>query len=286
MRLDAAVAKYYATRDSSSLLAGVVSLVDTAIPSVIRPLDDHECRHCHIWPPGHRTALRANIPGVDELLGFSAEQASKLTGLSSRQLRYWDDTEFFTPALREDMDRGPWSRVYSFRDIVGLRAIGQMRNEHRIPLQQLRRVGAKLRKHYAEPWSRLIFYIVGRQVFFRDAREEAIQRADRTRQQVLPFQLKKVESDVRHQLAGMRRRADDRVGQITRNRQVAENQMVIEGTRIPTSAIWEFHNAGRTTAEILRIYPQLREADVDVALRHEARSARARQYKTRPKKAS
>ena len=60
---------------------------------------------------------------MDGLLGFSADQASRLTGLSSRQLRYWDETEFFSPAFREEIERAPWWRVYSFRDIVGLRAL-------------------------------------------------------------------------------------------------------------------------------------------------------------------
>jgi uncharacterized protein (DUF433 family) len=220
---------------------------------------------------------------MDELLGFSADQTSTLTGLSSRQLRYWDDTEFFTPGLREDIERAPWSRVYSFRDVVGLRAIAEMRNQHRIPLQQLRRVGAELRQHFDEPWSTLVFYIVGRQVFFRDAKNEAIMRSDRTRQQVMPFQLVRVEGEVRCELARLRRRSADQVGKITRHRHVAENQTVIEGTRIPTVAIWEYHQAGRSTAEILRAYPQLREADVDAALAHEATRARP---KNRQKRAS
>jgi uncharacterized protein (DUF433 family) len=221
---------------------------------------------------------------VHELLGFSADQASHLTGLSNRQLRYWDDTEFFAPALRDEVERAPWSRVYSFRDIVGLRAIAEMRQEHHIPLQRLRRVGAHLREHYEDPWSTLIFYIVDKHVYFRDAKDAAAEPADHTGQQVMSFMLVRVEGEVRRKLAEMRKRGPDQVGKISQNRHVAENQAVLRGTRIPTIAIWEYHQAGRSKQDILRSYPQLSEADIDAALLHETK--RASERKTRHKKAS
>jgi len=214
----------------------------------------------------------------NEVLGFSADQVSRLTELSPRQLRYWDDTEFFSPAFREDARRSPWARVYSFRDVVGLRAISEMRKHHHVPLQRLRRVGAELREQYDKPWSSLTFYMVGKQVFFQDAEQAAITRADHTRQALMPYALVRVEHEVIEKLREMRQRKDEQVGKITRNRHVAENQPVLEGTRIPTVAIWEFHQAGHTQQSILRAYPQLRASDLDAALDYEAkRPKRARQ---------
>ncbi len=49
----------------------------------------------------------------------------RLTCLSSRRLRYWDNTDFFSPAFGEDA-RPLLARVYSFRDVVGLKAIAEM----------------------------------------------------------------------------------------------------------------------------------------------------------------
>jgi hypothetical protein len=37
-----------------------------------------------------------------ELLAFTADHVARLTGLSNRQLRYWDDTGFFAPALLDE----------------------------------------------------------------------------------------------------------------------------------------------------------------------------------------
>lgn len=57
---------------------------------------------------------------------LSAEQVCQLTGLSARQLGYWDQTGFFSPTF-VGPSRGAYNRVYSYRDVVGLRAIAVMR---------------------------------------------------------------------------------------------------------------------------------------------------------------
>jgi uncharacterized protein (DUF433 family) len=224
-----------------------------------------------------RSVLCDNSP-VNELLGFSAEQASRLTGLSLRQLRYWDETEFFTPALRADADRAPWSRVYSFRDVVGLRTLAELRHRHHIPLQQLRRVGTYLRQHFDKSWSELVFYLIGKDVFFSDAYGEAIERADRTRQQLMPVELVKVENQVRRDVAKMRERRPEQVGKVMQRRNVAENRQVLDGTRVPTEAIWEYHQAGRSNEDIRRAYPQLRPADIEAALEFESERARGLRF--------
>jgi uncharacterized protein (DUF433 family) len=165
--------------------------------------------------------------------------------------------------------RSPYARVYTFLDVVGLRALAALRKEHKIPLQQLRKVGAELRRRFDEPWSRLTFYVVGRQLFYQES--EAIHRADETGQTVMPFELTQVESDVRARMQDLRRRTARQIGHISRNRYVAANQPVLAGTRIPTDAVWEFHAAGYPTESILRQYPQLTPADVHAALAFERR---------------
>lgn len=41
---------------------------------------------------------------MGEMLAFTADQVSRLTGLSERRLRYWDKTGFFNP------EYGVWRR--------------------------------------------------------------------------------------------------------------------------------------------------------------------------------
>ena len=64
---------------------------------------------------------------------FTSGHVSALTGLSDRQLREWDNRGLFQPAYAEDDRRRPYSRVYSFRDVVGLRTIALLRKQYRVP---------------------------------------------------------------------------------------------------------------------------------------------------------
>src|SRR4051794_10446481 len=102
-----------------------------------------------------------------ELLAFTTEHVCRLTSLSVGQVRYWDKTGFFSPT-RMDGVRRAFSRIYSFRDVVGLRTISILRNEHHVPLQQLRRIGEWLRAHHETPWSSLRFGLAGKEIVFFD----------------------------------------------------------------------------------------------------------------------
>src|SRR5947209_8547317 len=103
-----------------------------------------------------RGRLRLREQGMAELLAFTTEHVCRLTGLSVGQVRYWDKTEFFSPTLVDGVRRA-FSRIYSFRDVVGLRTIAMLRNKHHVPLQQLRRIGEWLHRHHETPWSSLRF---------------------------------------------------------------------------------------------------------------------------------
>ncbi len=59
---------------------------------------------------------------------FSEEDVERLTGITVRQLRYWDGTRFFVPSLASDDRRIVYSRIYSFRDLVCLKIINAIRN--------------------------------------------------------------------------------------------------------------------------------------------------------------
>jgi DNA-binding transcriptional MerR regulator len=71
------------------------------------------------------------------ITGFTEAQAARLTGVSLRQLRYWAADSFFAPSLT--MPDLPHLPLYSFRDLVSLKVLNQLRNKEKIPLQELRR---------------------------------------------------------------------------------------------------------------------------------------------------
>src|SRR5438105_15922023 len=103
---------------------------------------------------------------MSEIVAFTAEHVCRLTGLSRRQLRYWDTTGFFSPTDVPSTGGRIFARIYSFRDVVGLRAIAILRNSHHVPLQELRRVGAWLKQHHDSPWSGLRLGLSNRKVAF------------------------------------------------------------------------------------------------------------------------
>lgn len=79
---------------------------------------------------------------MSTIVAFTADQVCQLTELTKRQLGYWDRTAFFPPHYADGNRRRPFSRIYDFRDVVGLRTLALLRNKHNVPLQQLRKAGA------------------------------------------------------------------------------------------------------------------------------------------------
>lgn len=207
---------------------------------------------------------------MPELLAFTAEHVCRLTGLSARQLRYWDATEFFSPEILDDHHRRAFGRIYSFRDLVGLRAIAVLRNHHRVPLQELRKVGEWLLSHHETPWSSLRFALSGGKVAFAEPGTNMWMEAKGGGQTVIEIALEPIANDMRRASDALNTRRGDQVGQVIRNRYVVHNAWVVAGTRVPTEAIWNFHVAGFDTVAIIREYPRLTEQDVTAAIEFEA----------------
>jgi len=204
-----------------------------------------------------------------DVKAFSAENVHRLTELSHAQLRYWDQTGFFNPTYADEERHSPHSRVYSFRDLVGLRTIALLRNHYHKPLQTLRKVGQLLKQHHNTPWSSLVLFVAGKEVFFQEPNSDVVRDAIAGHQQAIRLDLKVVSEDLRSAANKLRDRTPDEYGNVERRRYVLHNQWVITGTRIPTSAILEFRNAGYDTAAILKEFPRLTRQDIEAAIKHE-----------------
>jgi uncharacterized protein (DUF433 family) len=196
---------------------------------------------------------------------FSAEQAERLTGLSSAQLREWDAAGFFQPSYAAENRRSPYSRVYSFEDLVGLRVLSILRNTHRVSLQHLKAVARKLAQYAPQPWSELTLYVLNKEVHFRNPSDGLVQGAV-SGQLAVPVPISSVVEDVKARAEKLRERDKDTVGQVERHRFVVHNEAVVAGTRIPLSTLRSFADAGYSVEEILREYPSLAREDVETAL--------------------
>lgn len=223
---------------------------------------------------------------MTDILAFTAEQVTQLTGLTDRQLRAWDQTDFFHPEFASENRRTPYSRVYSFRDLVGLKTIAILKSEHGISTRELKNFGAWLSRHFDTPWSSLTFYVVGpeddhqkndtlalrkhrykgNRLYFSDP-ETGIPISNRpTGHYAFPFKMEKIAKETQDAARRLRERNADEIGKITQHRYIVHNAPVLAGTRVPTKAVWNFHKAGYDTEGIIREYPRLTPEDVQAAI--------------------
>jgi uncharacterized protein (DUF433 family) len=215
---------------------------------------------------------------MSALLAFTVEHAARVTKVSERRIRYWDKTGVLSPSLARDTKRRlPYSRIYSFRDLVGLRTLGELRDQHHFSLQELRSVGEWLNDHYEQPWSTLRFYVLGHQIIFRDPDSEQFVASDPRGQAAIPFYLERIAVQTEAEARKLLDRGPEQIGEVVRNRYVLSNTPVLAGTRIPTSAVWDFYQAGYEPEAIIREYPRLTPLDIDraIAFEQELREQRA-----------
>ncbi len=77
--------------------------------------------------------------------GFTAQQASKLTGCTAHQLRYWDKVNLVQPSIQGTDGRPGRRRLYSFRDLVALRVVKSLL-DNGMSVQRVRRAWDYLRR--------------------------------------------------------------------------------------------------------------------------------------------
>ena len=77
--------------------------------------------------------------------GFTTHQATKFTGCTSRQLRYWDQIGLVQPSVQQTGGRPGVARLYSFRDLVALKVVKSLLDGG-MSLQRVRRAWDYLRR--------------------------------------------------------------------------------------------------------------------------------------------
>lgn len=197
---------------------------------------------------------------------FTEEQAAHITGVSVHQLRYWDREGFFRPALGAADGRHPFSRIYSFRDLLSLQVLDALRNREECSLQHLRQVKEKLSRLGDDLWLRTTLYVLNKKVVFHDEGAGEF-REPVSGQIVLPtIPLRAVRRKTEQAVEELRKRKPEDIGRVTRKRNVNRNAYVLAGTRIPVKAIKRLAEDGYEPEAIVEQYPRLTLADVRAAL--------------------
>jgi DNA-binding transcriptional MerR regulator len=193
---------------------------------------------------------------------FTAERARSLTGLTPRQLQYWDESGLLHPSYTARKGRGR-KRLYSFPDLVSLQVIADLRRAG-ISLQQIRRVVEHLRTlDHERPLAQITYTVENGEMYFQEA---GTSRSGRTPHQVVAQYVVPVGAIAE----GLRGRivevGERRHGEIEQRRGTLGGKPVIKGTRIKVESIWRLHRSGLDEAGIRELYPDLTAADIEAAL--------------------
>ena len=195
---------------------------------------------------------------------FSEADAARLSSLSVGQLRAWDSKGFLKPSYAEVDRHLPYSRIYSFRDIVSLRVLGQLRNTHKVPLQHLRKVFDTLAHLGDAKWTATTLYVLGKRVVFTDpANAQRVEVV--SGQRVFDIPLRLVISDTRKAIANLNHRDETESGKVVHGKFTLQNEPVFEGTRIPVSTVKRYLDANFSPEAIMMEFPDLTRTDIEMA---------------------
>lgn len=99
-------------------------------------------------------------------MDFNTKLTCKLTGISTRQIDYWDRTHLIKPSIREASGYGS-VRLYSFIDLVQLKVVKTLK-EQGVSLQKVRKSVTYLKKNFPQvrkPLAELKFITDGKTIF-------------------------------------------------------------------------------------------------------------------------
>ena len=99
-------------------------------------------------------------------MNFNTKAVFKITGLSIRQIDYWDRTHFIKPSVSEASGYGS-VRLYSFNDLIQLKVAKTLMDKG-VSLQKIRKALNYLKKNMPEikkPLSELRFLTDGETIF-------------------------------------------------------------------------------------------------------------------------
>lgn len=198
---------------------------------------------------------------------FTEDHAAFLTGLTKGQLRAWDRRRFFVPNHAYEKRSEAYSRIYSFKDIVGLKTLSVLRNVYHISFNELKRVASELTRRGYDHWADTRLYVVNKAVHFLDAETGKVESLRDGQYAMLP--IIDVISEVNSKVLELKNRNESQIGHVDRNKFTMRNSWVVAGTRIPTATIRRYADAGFSEEHILKEYPTLTREDVREALRHE-----------------
>lgn len=205
---------------------------------------------------------------------FGQDLVSRITGLTRRQLEYWDEIGVLSPSIAAHEERGE-PRLYSFADLMRLAVAAKMRDRDLLP-SQIRDLVVELEERgMADPLLTVRFVgdpkrkgEKGGRVFVVPTSTHQPESARLPGQPAWTYDLDMVDlrTGLINKIEELTRR---KPGRVVRLRAVQGRRPVLEGTRVPTAKVAQLAAAGWTTERIRQAFPRLTDVDISAALKHE-----------------
>lgn len=137
---------------------------------------------------------------------FNTKTVAKITGLSIRQIDYWDRTHFIKPSVNEASGHGS-IRLYSFNDLVQLK-IAKTLLDRGVSLQKIRKAIIYLKKNMPEvkkPFLEMRFLTDGETIFVITRDEKKIIDVLKSGQLVFSIALGEIVEDLKGKILTIKR---------------------------------------------------------------------------------
>ena len=116
-------------------------------------------------------------PWHDPNVGYGGHSAASASGISYRQLDYWDRTALVEPSVRAASGSGS-QRLYSFRDILVLKLVKKFLDAG-VSLQQIRKAIVELRKAGIADLAKITLISDGAKVYLCTSGDQVIDLIDK-----------------------------------------------------------------------------------------------------------
>jgi hypothetical protein len=166
----------------------------------------------------------------------------------------------------------PYSRFYSFKDVVALRTLEMLRVKNGVPLQHLRKVAEKLSHLKDDLWTKTILYVANRRVVFNDPITGKPMEVV-SGQYVMAYPLVEIIAETNKSIESIALRSSDQIGKVVKIRGINRNAWTISGTRVPIASLQRLHEDGYSIDQIIAEYPDLTAEDIAAALTHKGHAA-------------
>jgi DNA-binding transcriptional MerR regulator len=156
------------------------------------------------------------LPGLSADVGYRGVEASRVAGITYRQLDYWARTGLVEPTVRGASGSGS-QRLYGYQDILVLRIVKSLLDAG-VSLQQIRAAVDQLRELGISDLAQITLMSDGASVYLCTSDDEVIDLVHRG-QGVFGIAVGRVLREVESSLVGLDSvRADDPVDELARRR--------------------------------------------------------------------